>query len=219
MNEIEYNRMEENAALGECHAKLLAALKEFDTGRWQWDQIDCCLTSKNADLEPWGQQGVHLDRVTEDDVTFTVHGLKTFAGDDVCLNLPPEIEDDDEKFEAAREAYLEYAQYVVVEGTYKHLDVGEMGAEWDGDSWVLSFEGEVTIPWVGDGDSMFEDTAKAILAKAEEVIRPWEDEMVRADEMLNQLAGWIDEDGTRCEEGKPGAGSVWSINDDEDQQP
>lgn len=95
---------------------ILQTLTDQSTGRWQWDRIHCCMTGKDADLEACGQQGIELVSVTDTKVYFNVHCGTTHAGTDVSLNVQPEIENDDVKYEAALDAYLEQAQEVVCSG-------------------------------------------------------------------------------------------------------
>ena len=172
---------------GQDMAALLQAAKEFDTGRWDWEPIHLCLTGKDADLEPWGQQGIEFVSCDEDNVHIVVHGYKTHVGTDVSLNLPPEIENDDEKYDAALEAYLDAAQAVICGNGWP--------GEWDGDSWYMTFREEASVPWVYADDGVTPDypaTVQACIDKANEVIAPWEKAMAADDKYLNQLAGWRD---------------------------
>ncbi len=170
-------------------------LKEHDTGRWDWEKITCCTTSKDADLTPWGCQGIELVSVNEDAVTVVIHGYKTFVGDDICLNEPKGYTD--EQVDTARQLYLDQAE-LIVQGC------GSAG-EWDGDSWIMAFEEEVKIPWAFNEDMTpdYDTTVKSILEAAETLISPWETEIELADGMLDQLAGWKDSKGNRCQEGEP----------------
>lgn len=201
MDEIEYMRMEENAALSRVFDNILTALKKYDTRRWDWKKIHCCLTGKDADLEPWGDQGIELVTLSEDTVTITAHGYKSITGQEVCLNFPEGLdENDDATFEKYREIYLTHAQHVVCGA--------DSDGTWDGDDWGLTFEETETIslrepdPALAD-DDYYDLVAKDIIAKAEERLAPWEKDVSLADELCNQLAGWTDSEGGRCEEGKP----------------
>ena len=197
MNELDYYNMQESAAMAKCHEELMAVLKGYDSGRWDWDRIDVCLTYKDADLTPWGHQGIEIVHVSEDDVIFTVHGGKTFAGSDVSLNFPDGKDADDEYYFKAIDVWLDQA-HLVVQGA------GSSGM-WTGDDWFMDFEAKTSVEWQfdPDGEMSYELTAKAIVEKAEEVIKPWEAEMVLADKFMNQLSGWTDKDGNHLPEGKP----------------
>ena len=197
MNEIDYHNMEESAALAKCHEELLAVLKEYDTGRWDWDQIDCCFTGKDADLEPWGQQGISVIQITDDTVKFRVHGGKTFAGIDVSLNFPEGKGDDDDYYSKALDIWAEQAT-MVVQGC-------DSDGEWTGDDWWMSFEEDAEVEWQFDekGEMSYDLTAKAMIQKAHEIIQPWEKEIMLADGFMDQLAGWRDAEGNPLPEGKP----------------
>lgn len=197
------NPMEEPDDWGLDLNEVIKAVKEHDTGRWVWGRIHACFTGKDADLEPWGKQGIEIVTCDEDGVSIVAHGGKTFVGDDVCLNVPPEIENDHDAYDKCRETYLEHAYEVI-------CDCGWSG-EWDGHSWWMSLHEEATVPWVYGEDGVTPDyvkTAQACIDKAQELIEPWEKEMAGVDEILNQLAGWNDSEGKRCEAGKP-ACAAW----------
>ncbi len=182
--------------------EVMKHLKEHDSGRWRWARIHCCLTGKDADLEPWGQQGIELISCDENGLTLIGYGGKTECGDDVCLNLPDEME-----FSEAgkcHEAYMEQAQEVVC-GTAS-------AGEWDGDSWYMTFEETFTSPWVYKEDGVtpdYEATAKLAISNFEALIKPWEDEMVSMSDACNVLAGWRDWKGERCPPGQPSKGAAW----------
>ena len=198
MNEIQFYAMEESAALAQCHENLMAALKEHDSGRWDWDKIDVCLTWKDADLEPHGQQGIELVSITEDEVFFKVHGGKTIPGWDISLNFPSDLDESDyDTWNKYREIYLEQAREIV-------CGAGSDGY-WSGDDWFLSFEDSGSIEWQFDdkGEMSYELTAQAVVAKANELLAHWEAEMILADKMIDQLAGWRDSEGNRCDVGNP----------------
>lgn len=185
-----------------------AALVEIDTGRWDWDRITCCLTGKNANLEPCGYQGIELIEATRGGVHFVVHGGKTFTGDDMSLNLSEQDNEDEEVYERARAAFMEQAQ-LVIEGTYSGY--GGQGGEWTGVDWFLTFEISSKVQWSRrkDGSIDYARTASRIHDRALQIIKPWEDEMILADKMMSQLAGWIDEKGANCEEGSPASCAAW----------
>ena len=187
--------------------ELRKALEAHDTGKWDWEKIQCCLTGKDADLEPWGQQGIELVSCDDDKIECIAHIYATEAGTDICLNLEPEIEEDDARMERIHEAYLEQAQEVVCGCS--------VPGEWDGDSWALGTSEAFSVPWVMDGtDVDYEETAQRVVDAAKEALRPYEDELVRCSETLNILAGWMEpgENGdapTNCAAGKPGKYAVW----------
>ena len=184
-------------------AEVIEAVKKHDTGRWRWEKIHACFTGKHADLDPWGMQGIQILSCNEDGVTIVAHGGKTFAGLDVCLNLPPEMDGDDEAYYKCREAFLELATEVIC-GTASE-------GEWDGESWFMTMHEEATVPWVYGEDGVtpdYEKTAQACIDKAQELIEPWEKEMADADKYMSQIAGWRDAEGNLCEVGKP-ACAAW----------
>ena len=41
-------------------------------------------------------------------------------------------------------------------------------------------------------------------------LKPWDDEITLADDMMNVLAGWKDSEGNSCKEGEPSEGSVFN---------
>jgi hypothetical protein len=186
------------------------ALKASDTGRWDYDKIDACLTGKDADLEPWGQQGIEV--VSVDDIY--VHCLarfgKTFAGTDVCLNTPTDISDDDEDWlDMARDRYLDAANEVV-------SGCGLAG-EWTGDDWYMSEAMMFETEWKRDpeGEIDYKATAVAIVEDFSEMMKPVEDELILAGKILDMLAGWktIDpetKEVVRCPEGQPGPEAAWN---------
>lgn len=185
---------------------LLAALKDHDTGRWDWSEIDCCLTGKDADLEPFGNQGIKILHFEEDTVHCVAHVAKTFVGGEVCLNLPYGSSDD--AIEVAREAYLEKAQDVICR-------CNMVAVEWDGDDWFASFKDEfcVKIVYTSENEPDYDATARAIIDKANEIIEPIENELIATDETLDLLAGWKevddDENISICESGNPGKQAAW----------
>ena len=176
--------------------ELRQALKPYDTGRWDFDIIDCCFTGKDADLEPWGQQGVEVIGTDDEGAKCRAHIGKIFAGTDACLNVPVM---DDEAYEKYLDRYLDAAT-AIVEGC-------GVSVEWDGDSWWVNETVDFTVPWTftnaEDGIPDMAATAKAVIEKAEKVLEPVENELVLADRMLAQLSGWQDENGEPCPEGEP----------------
>ena len=188
--------------------KLLAAMKEHDTGCWDHEAVDACLTSKNADLKPSGQQGISVEAVTDATVKCLAHIGETLVGLDACLNLTPEQETDADFFCEAKETYLEQAQEVV-------CGCGVFG-EWDGDNWCLyeTVPFEVPVVMADDGTPDYDATAQRIVEAGEQALAPLQLEIELADELLDMLAGWKEHDPTtgmtrHCEEGKPGARAAW----------
>lgn len=181
---------------------ILAVLKGYDTGRM--DGVDCCLTGKDADLEPHGEQGIRIEGCDYKDTIFCKVELgKTFAGSDVCLNLPSGLSN--EEYDKLLGLYLEQATEVI-------CDCNVPG-EWSGDDWYMSWDAGFSVELIVN-DDLEEDadaTAKAIIDKANELLEPVEEELKIADDILDILCGWVDLDGNRCEEGKPGGGSVWHL--------
>ena len=187
-----------------------AALKKRDSGRYGWDAIDCCWTGKDADLEPWGQQGCMLISVDDEFATVEVHASKTFAGTDVTLNLPKHAEDDDEVSDGVLEIYMKQAEGIV-------CGCGSSG-EWDGDSWLMTYKGTIKVPVIpneDETDTDHEKTAEAIITAAEASLADWEKEIGMADEIMEVLAGWKKynrkKELVRCKEGRPGPGSAWAM--------
>lgn len=175
--------------------ELIDALKEhsWHRGREGWH---CCLTGKDADLESHGEQHIRIDGIDNVHVCCTVSVGKTFAGSDICLNLPEGKEDDEAFYEEAREEWLDQATEVV-------CGCGVAG-EWDGDSWYMYEE----IPFRVRARQTPQKTAMAIVEKAQELLTPLEKELALADEILNALSGWTDGKGHAFPEGKPGPSSV-----------
>jgi len=200
MNEIEHYNMEEAANYGAEFDKVLAIAKEYDSGRWDYEKITIGLTGKDADLTPWGDQGIEIERFDDEFLYFVVHGYKCVAGNDVCLNEPEGFDED--MWDRALEIYLEQAQEVVCGTFYGDMDTG---GEWTGDDWSMTFEKSGKIAWVLDDKDApdYGATIKTMIEKANEMIKRWEDEMVLMDTMLNKLAGWRDGEDERCDEGKP----------------
>jgi len=199
---------DERAYEDEIFQKLKKVLNDRNSGRWDWDVIDYCWTSKDADLEPHGHQGLSLGSVTSTHegvtVRFTVRGGKTFVGQDVSLNVPKHVEEDDKIYQKILDIYLEHAENNV-------MCLSSAG-EWDGDSWWMTYQDEVEVkfPIKFDEDENPEKWAEEIIKKAQEDIKGWSDEMELGDRYQEELAGWIHE-GKKCELEKPGPNSVWEI--------
>lgn len=183
-------------------------LKRLSSNRWRWDIIDYCMTGKDADLEPWGQQGLELSDVGETTAKAIAHIGKTFCGIDVCLNLPDDI--DDQTRDEVLELYLEQATEIV-------CGCG-VGGYWSGDDWYMSAEVPYSVPVVLTEDQTDIDpvkTAEALIDGMEKALANAQRELVLADKMLDVLSGWYtySKRGKRkvYPEGKPCKGSVWDI--------
>lgn len=158
-------------------------LNEGCSGRWEWERIDCCITGKNADLDPCGQQGIEVVRCSDTEAECIAHVGLTVAGTDACINC------DDKDYEARLESYLEIAQEIVcsIPG----------GGYWSGDDWYISDE----IPfkaklYFNDDDSLDkEKTWDSIMAAFNEAVKNWDDEAIAANNALNEAAGWRQEGG------------------------
>ncbi len=193
----------------EVYEALVKKLKERDSGRWQWDEIDCCWTGKYADLDPWGYQGLHLDSVDDDYAYATAHIGKTFVGDDVTLNVPKWVDEEEslETLDKVRDIYMEQAQEVVCGCN--------VAGEWDGDSWFMSDTAKfkVAIKYNKDGEPQLDDVVDALVTEGEKALADIERELVLADEIMNTLAGWTTRrrNGKKHhhKEGRPCRGSAW----------
>jgi hypothetical protein len=159
-------------------SEVKAMLQEHCSGRWKWARIDCCVTGKDADLEPCGQQGIEAIRCSDTEVECIAHAGVTVAGTDVALNC------DDEEYEARLENYLAVAQELV-------CDIPGSGY-WSGDDWYCSDE----IPFTArlhflDDDSLDTDkTWQSIIAAFDAAVAPWDAAVAAINEALEQAAGW-----------------------------
>jgi hypothetical protein len=171
----------------DCYSEVMEILKEHDSRRWDYDTIHCCITGKDADLEPCGQQGIELLGTTysrtEYRAKLRVYVGKTIAGTDVCLNLPNDISDED--CDKAREEYIEQAQEVVISIPFEGY--------WSGDDWHISDQFDITVPITlnpEDNSVDKEATWESIYAAYEEAVWGWDKEISNADDILSCLAGW-----------------------------
>jgi len=171
----------------DCYSEVMEIIKEHDSGRWDYDEIHCCITGKDADLEPCGQQGIELLGTsysrTEYQAKLRIHVGKTIAGTDVCLNLPNDISDED--YDKAREEYIDQATEVVCSIPFDGY--------WSGDDWYISDQFDITVPIKlnPEDDSVDrEATWKSIYAAYEEAVLGWDKEISNADDILSCLAGW-----------------------------
>lgn len=167
---------------------VLAELHKHNTGRWKWDRIECSWTGKDADLEPTGHQGVGDVRADDRGVQATVLAMCCHAGTEVSFreDLPESATDKD--YEDRVEGYLEQAYHII-------CGCGFDG-EWDGDDWLTSYEGDVSVEWVvrDDGEVDIPATAVALLDVAEKSLAGWDKEMTYVSKELNRLAGWVVEE-------------------------
>ena len=181
-------------------SELLVALEPWDTGRWNYAPVSdgkgICLTGKDGDLEASGHQGIELVSADEDGVTFRVRAGATFVGNDVCLNLRPRDEQNEQVFYAYREAYLAQAQEVICGIPFPGF--------WTGDDWYIHHESELLrAEWEvfsHDGNEIEFDyggTAARIVAVAEHNLKDWEREIGIAHEILDVIAGWRDDQDER----------------------
>ena len=186
--------------------RVKTVLDARDTGRGQGD---CSWTGKDADLDAGGEQGLTLESVDDKYTTATVYISASFAGTDVCLNLPAWAEENDETFEQVHEIWLEQAEGVV--------SGCSVAGEWTGDDWCMheSFTVRVKTVLNDDDDTDAEATAEALIKAAQEAVAGAEAELVLAHQMTETLAGWrtyhADGTSTRHAAGEPCEGSVWSI--------
>jgi len=196
-----YNQDEvDDMAEHDCEA-LRKRLRELSTNKWRWDRIDYCATGKDADLEPWGRQGVEVVCCDDTRADCIAHIGKTFSGLDVALNLPFDTTDAD--IDRAMEIYLDQAAEVICGCN--------VAGDWDGDAWYLSESIDFSVDLVfTDSELDVDATAAAIVERLSRVLEPVEKELVLADNILNDLAGWT-EDGKQCEDGKPGKYSAWLV--------
>ncbi len=183
--------------------KILAELKKHDSGRWQYDKIDCCITGKHGDLDTCGQQGIELLEVAEEWVSARLHCGKTVAGDDACLNLPNENSLSDAIYDKIRDMYLDAACSCIC-GSDLH-------GEWTGDDWYLAetYDFRVKLYITKDGEVDAETTVSELLKEADRVTKDWDEECTLLDKMLDELAGWKDGE-VDCPEGMPGPYSIWN---------
>lgn len=210
-----YNQTEDDWSMD--LAALDSELKKLSTGRWEWDQIACCWTGKDADLEDHGHQGLSLTVCDEDTVHGLAHILVTVAGTDVCLNTPWDDAPDEVRTdleEKALKLYLDQAENMVCGCS--------LPGEWDGDSWILADSAPFDVDWVMKGDGCtpdYEETAVRALEAAQKAIAPLSKEATLLGETLSMLAGWtttsekdINAVGAvlRCSAGKPGPFCSWA---------
>ena len=161
---------------------LRAWLNKAGTRRWKWEKIAHCLTGKDADLEPWGQQGIEVQSCDDETVYCTAHFYKVVPGTEITLNTPDDISE--ECYEKALETYMEEAQEIVMGTTLR--------GEWDGDDWCFSESIEFTVPWVlgKDGVPNIEETGQKVIYAGVEALKEVEAESLLLDEAISVAAGW-----------------------------
>ena len=171
----------------DCYSEVMEILEEHDSGRWDYDKIHCCITSKYADLDPCGQQGIELLGTTysrtEYKAKLRIHVGKTIAGTDVCLNLPDDISDED--YRKALDEYLDQATEVV-------CSIPGSGY-WSGDDWYISDQFDITVPITlnPEDDSVDKEaTWQSICDACDKAVEDWDREAGTADDVLGCLAGW-----------------------------
>jgi hypothetical protein len=166
----------------DCDDTPLSELKDmllaYCSGRWDWDRIHCCVTGKDADLEPCGQQGIEVLRCSDTEAECIAHVGVTIAGLDVALNC------DDEELEERREHFLAIAQEIV-------CDLPGSGY-WSGDDWYCSDEIPFTARlYFKDDDSLDQPkTWDSIRTAFDAAVKDWDEAAAAASAALEQAAGW-----------------------------
>jgi hypothetical protein len=151
------------------------ALKCYDTGHWDYDKIDVCLTGKYADLDPSGYQGFAITGLTDETITLTARIGKTFCADPPDFNDMSESDD-----EILREYYLEQSQEIVCGCN--------VPGDWSGDDWFLYDSIDATIPIIYDDDEIDAPAmAAALVSAAEKALNPIADEFILADEIQTNV--------------------------------
>lgn len=156
-------------------------LMQHSTGRCGQDEV-CCLTGKDADLEPWGEQWITLDSADEEQAHCTFRAYVSVAGTDVCLNLPEKTTE--EEYEKAQNEYLEQATEIVCGAN--------LAGEWDGDSWILGTQESFDVNWhyLKDDTPDYPKTVEEIMKALTPVQNRWEEEVIPMNDYLNEAAGW-----------------------------
>ena len=146
--------------------------------------MQVCITGKDADLEPYGSQGYDLVAMDEESVTIRIKCGVTIAGNDVCLNLPAEIESSDDKYELALNHYLEEACEIVCGFPYS--------GDWSGDDWYMYYETEVKVKYELDEDGLPNlDRLVADISDAfDAATKQWDSECETMGRCLDVAAGW-----------------------------
>lgn len=184
------------------------SLMGFDSRRWSWEKVDCCLTGKDADLDECGQQGIEILGCGDSGVRWRLHVGKTVACEDVWLNDEGE-DDSDEALMKRLELYADMAQEAVC-GC-------DIPGEWDGSDWYLktSVDGLTTWSLMEPNSKAidFAETAEQIVEDALKAAEPIGAELSLLDTQLNMLAGWTTRDAEHnqvaCDPGRPGPEAAW----------
>lgn len=135
----------------------------------------CSFGWKDADLDPEGCTGIDkIVSATEDTVTVEVGGHKTLTSPTYECEFDLSDEDD--------ESFSEWAQSIVCDVAYE--------GEWTGDDWSLRTRETFEVDWIIDeetGEFDIQTTAKAIVKKAHEVIKPFETAMAEASKDIDEV--------------------------------
>jgi len=175
-------RSEEASAMADCVGRLEKELIEYNEGRNQKCWPLNSFGWKDADLDPEGCSGISkVTKADDETVTVEIGGHKTFC------DPADEVEDADK-----RGHWQDLAHSIV-------CDAAGHG-EWTGEEWVFSFSDEIKVDWVeGEDGTDFPATAQAIIAKAKEACKPYEESWKELDASLNELYNAIvkEQDGAR----------------------
>jgi hypothetical protein len=155
----------------EFSADSVLTKKQHSRGCWGL----CSFGWKDADLDAEGCTGIDkIVSATEDNITVEVGGHKTLC--DPTFECEFELSSEDE------ENYQEWAQSIVIDAPFS--------GEWTGDDWSLSNRETFQVDWIVSdetGDFDIEATAKAIVEKAHEAIKPFETAMAEASSDLDEV--------------------------------
>jgi len=169
-----------------AHTRLMRAIADQSTGRWDWDRANLCISGKNADLDD-GSMAAEIEGVKGNLIYCVGHLGATFSGAN-CLETDSEM---------ARDAYLSAATNIIC---------GCDKVDWSGDDWYASFE----VPFVIRQRATDELTASAIAKRTEEVLRDAATTVAGIRKSLDDLArecegyageetpmemGWVDSQG------------------------
>lgn len=199
-----WNQLPDGDDYGEEIESLRHRLFELSTGRWGWDEIDCCVTGKDADLEDGGEIGLHLDDLDDCRAYATAHILQTVLGTNICLNLPRWVEEDEDLRVKCLEAYLDFAYEIVCDS---------IPGEWDGDSWILSdsVAYHVDTVLVKDGSGIDIDaTADALVNGLWKSVEGLKRTLLDTIRYIDIACGWKDAKGRRLKCGVVSKHSAFS---------
>jgi len=144
--------------------ELLDTCAGYSTRRWDWEPLHLCITGKDADLEPCGQQGAEVREVTDTHIHCIAHIGKTVAGE---------------------EAYLEVAQDIVC--------CAGLSGDWTGDDWYLYERIPFTVEVVYDDENDgwdYDAMADAIQTECARVLKDTQDALVAMDKQIHIAAGY-----------------------------